>query len=92
MLTEAFVLAFNQLAAQRELLTTAPAGAADLAAAGAVVAVDTVLRADASADAAAVRSLRAGTELDPTGNRSGLYIEVKDNFSTSGWVSVEDLK
>ncbi len=92
MLTEAFVLAFNQLVAQRELLSTAPAGAADSAAPGAVVAVDTVLRAAASANAAAVRSLRAGTQLDPTGNRSGLFIEVKDNFGTSGWVSVEDLK
>lgn len=92
MLTEAFLLAFNQLVAQRELLTTAPAGAAEPATPGAVVAVDTVLRAAASAKAAAVRSLRAGTELDPTGKRSGLFIEVKDYFGTSGWVSVEDLK
>lgn len=38
MLTEAFVLAFNQLAAQRELPTTAPAGATESAAPGAVVA------------------------------------------------------
>jgi hypothetical protein len=93
MLTEAFVIAFNQLVAQRALLTAAPEGAA---AAGAepeaVVAVDTVMRAAASADAAAVRSLRAGTELDPTGNREGLFIEVTDNFGTTGWVSVEDLK
>lgn len=92
MLTEAFLLAFNQLVAQRELLTAAPAGAAEQAAPEAVVAGDTVMRAEASADAAVVRSLRAGTELDPTGNRSGLFIEVKDNFGTSGWVSVEDLK
>ena len=45
-----------------------------------------------STKAAAVRSLRAGTELDPTGKREGLFIEVKDNFGTIGWVSVEDLK
>ncbi len=93
MLTEAFVLAFNQLVGQRALLAAAPEGAA--AAGGvpeAVVAVDTVMRAAASADAAAVRNLRAGTELDPTGNRSGLFVEVKDNFGTTGWVSVEDLK
>lgn len=51
-----------------------------------------MLRAAASADAAAVRSLRAGTKLDPTGERSGLFVEVKDNFGTSGWVLVEDLK
>ena len=51
-----------------------------------------MLRAAASADAAAVRSLRAGTKLDPTGERSGLFVEVKDNFGPSGWVLVEDLK
>ena len=94
MLTEAFVIAFNQLVAQRELMSAAPeasgmAGGADDAA---VVAVDTVMRAAASTDAAAVRSLRAGTGLDPTGKREGLFIEVKDNFGTTGWVSVEDLK
>jgi hypothetical protein len=93
MLTEAFVLAFNQLVGQRELMMAAPeaaeaAGADD----DAVVAVDTVMRAAASADAAKVRSLRAGTELDPTGKRQGLFIEVTDNFGTTGWVSVEDLK
>ena len=86
MLTEAFVLAFNQLAARRELLTTAPAGAAEPAAPGAVVAAGTVLHA------AAVPSLRAGTLLDPADNRSGLFAEVTDNFGTSGWVSAEDLK
>jgi hypothetical protein len=96
MLTEAFVLAFNQLVAQRELMAAAPeaAGGAGSGAADdeAVVAVDTVMRTTASADAAAVRSLRAGTELDPTGQRQGLFIEVKDNFGTTGWVSVEDLR
>lgn len=93
MLTEAFVLAFNQMVARRELLTAAPAGAAEPAAPGAVVAAGTVLRAAASADAdAAVRSLRAGTLLDPADNRSGLFAEVKDNFGTSGWVSAGDLK
>ena len=98
LLTEAFVLAFNQLVARRELLTAAPAGAAEPAAPGAVVAAGTVLRAAASADAAAaaaaaaVRSLRAGTQLDPTGIRSGLFAGVKDNFGTSGWVSAGDLK
>jgi hypothetical protein len=95
MLTEAFVLAFNDLVAQRASMAAAPevAGAPAAAAApGAMVAVDTVMRAAASKDAAAVRSLRAGTELDPTGKREGLFIEVTDNFGTTGWVSVEDLK
>ncbi|KPF62977.1 SH3 domain-containing protein [Porphyrobacter sp. AAP60] len=93
MLTEAFVLAFNQLVAQRELMASAPEAAGGAAAEpSAVVAVDTVMRSAAAADASAVRSLRAGTELDPTGKRAGLFIEVKDNFGTTGWVSVEDLR
>lgn len=92
MLTEAFVIAFNQLVAQRELMAAAPEAAGSAADDDAVVAVDTVMRTAASSDAAAVRSLRAGTELDPTGKREGLFIQVKDNFGTTGWVSVEDLK
>ena len=94
MLTEAFVLAFNQLVAQRAALDVAPAGAAAAApqAPTAVVAVNTVMRASAAASAAEVRSLRAGTELTPTGERSGLFIQVADNFGTKGWVSVEDLQ
>ena len=90
MLTEAFVIAFNELVAQRDLMAGAPevAGAAH----GAVVAADTVMRAAASKDAAEVRALRTGTELEPTGNREGLFVEVKDNFGTLGWVSVEDLR
>jgi hypothetical protein len=95
MLAEAFVIAFNQLVAQRELMSAAPEAAGAAGAAGndnAVVAVDTVMRSSANATAAAVRSLRAGTELDPTGKREGLFIEVKDNFGTTGWISVEDLK
>jgi hypothetical protein len=91
MLTEAFVIAFNQIVAQRELMAAAPEAAGG-AEPGALVAVDTVMRAAASKDAAEVRALRAGTELEPTGKREGLFIEVKDNFGTLGWVSVEDLK
>lgn len=93
MLTEAFLLAFNQVVGQRELMIAAPeavGGAGSEPAA--VVAVNTVMRAAAAADASTVRSLRAGTELEPTGKREGLFIEVKDNFGTTGWVSVEDLQ
>lgn len=93
MLTEAFLLAFNQVVGQRELMSAAPeavGGAGSEPAA--VVAVYTVMRAAAAADASTVRSLRAGTELEPTGKREGLFIEVKDNFGTTGWVSVEDLQ
>ncbi len=68
MLTEAFVLAFNQIVSQRELMLGAPEAAGK-----------------------AVRNLRAGTQLSPTGKRDGLFIEVQDNFGTTGWVSVEDL-
>lgn len=92
MLTEAFVIAFNQLVGQRELMNAAPQIAGGAPDGDAVVAVDTVMRSAASAGSAAVRNLRAGTELDPTGKREGLFIEVIDNFGTTGWVSVEDLK
>ena len=93
MLTEAFVLAFNQLVAQRSVLDSAPAaGNAATSASVAVVAVDTKMRSASAANAAEVRTLRAGTELTPTGERNGLWLEVADNFGTKGWVSVEDLK
>ena len=91
MLTEAFVLAFNELVAQKAALNSAPASAAPQID-KAVVAADTSMRAGPSADAAEVRSLRAGTELTPTGERSGLFIEVTDNYGTKGWVSVESME
>lgn len=93
-LTEAFVIAFNSLVAQRSALTAAPAASATPAAAtpAATVAIDTALRTSASASAAEVRTLRAGTALTPTGQRDGLWIEAEDNYGTRGWVSVEDLQ
>ena len=48
--------------------------------------------ASASDSAAEVRALRADTELVPTGNKAGLFVEVTDNYGTKGWVSVEDLR
>ena len=39
----------------------------------------------------AVRALREGMMVYPTGNRQGAFLEVKDKFGTLGWVSVEDL-
>lgn len=94
MLAEAFVIAFNQLVAQQGVLQAAPMpGAAQAPATpGAVVAVDTVMRASPASDGAEVRQLRSGTTLAPTGKREGLFVEVADNFGTQGWVSVEDLK
>ncbi len=96
LLAEAFVLAFNQLVAQRSALATAPEPAAPAPAApatpAAIAAVDTVMRAEPNAAAEELRALRAGTELTPTGERDGLFVRVADNFGTTGWVSVEDLQ
>lgn len=90
MLAEAFVIAFNAVAAQGPVLAQAPKAAAP-ASALASVAVDTSMRAAPSAEAAEVRKLRSGTTLTPTGKRDGLFVEVEDSFGTKGWVSVEDL-
>lgn len=91
MLTEAFIKAFNEIVSQREMLAAVPA-AASVNAKPAVVAVDTVMRAEASASAGSVRSLRKGAELTPAGRREGLFLEVKDSYGSTGWVSVEDLQ
>ena len=92
MLVEAFIKAFNAVSAQGAALAAVPkAQGAAPAAAGSSVAVNTVMRATPATDGAAVRDLRAGTKVTPTGQRSGLFIEVQDNYGTKGWVSVEDL-
>ncbi|WP_324262364.1 SH3 domain-containing protein [Altererythrobacter sp. H2] len=90
MLAEAFIIAFNAVAAQGPALAQAPKAAAP-AAAGASVVSETTMRAAPAAGAAEVRKLRAGTTLTPTGKRDGLFIEVEDSFGTRGWVSVEYL-
>ncbi|MEL7318451.1 MAG: SH3 domain-containing protein [Pseudomonadota bacterium] len=93
MLTEAFVLAFNQVVSQEQTIasvaTVTPALAQTTPAA--TVAAATAMMDKPSQQAAKVRDLRVGTTLTPTGNRDGLFIEVKDNFGTTGWVSVETL-
>lgn len=91
MLAEAFIIAFNAVAAQGPVLAQAPKAAAP-AAAMASVASDTVMRASPTGDAPEVRKLRSGTTLTPTGQRDGLFVEVQDSFGTKGWVSVEDLR
>ncbi|HMO77022.1 MAG TPA: SH3 domain-containing protein [Sphingopyxis sp.] len=95
MLAEAFVKAFNSVSGQGAVIAAMPRPQPVLAAAPAApeatVAVDTVMRAEPSGEAASVRMLRAGTDLTPTGQRNGLFIEVKDGYGTQGWVSVEDL-
>jgi len=94
MVTSAFIEAFNGLASQAGALaavqqTAAPAATANTSY---TVAVETTMLASASDSAAEVRALRADTELVPTGNKAGLFVEVTDNYGTKGWVSVEDLR
>lgn len=96
MLTGAFIKAYNSVVAQSGALAAAPRPVAaavpvPAAAAMATVAVDTQLYAQ-PAKGKASRALRAGTTLTPTGRRDGLFIEAKDSFGTTGWVSVEDLR
>ncbi len=92
MLVEAFVLAFNDLVAQKAAIAAMPKSASAPAAADlATVATTTSMLEAPAADAKVLRSLRAGTTLAPTGKRDGLFIEAKDNFGTTGWVSIESL-
>lgn len=92
MLVEAFVLAFNELVAQKATIASVPKAAGrdddnDLA----TVASTTAMLEAPAASAKVLRSLRVGTTLNPTGKREGLFIEAKDNFGTVGWVSIESL-
>lgn len=94
MLTEAFVIAFNAVVAQQDALaaTARPSVAeADTAPDQAEVIIDTVLYSAPDPEADAVRRLRAGTRITPTGKRDGLFVEAEDGFGSVGWVPVEDL-
>ncbi len=96
MLTEAFVIAFNNVVSQAGALTVAT-GAAAAAPTATVsttytVAADSKLYKAANTLSGEVRSLRAGTELTPTGQKDGLFVEVSDSYGNTGWVSVEDLQ
>lgn len=93
MLIEAFVKAFNAVSAQGPALASiAPPAPAPATAPGATAAVDTRMFTTADIKSAALRTVRAGTALTPTGQRTGLFIEVQDSFGTKGWVSVEDMR
>ena len=83
--------AFNAVSGQASILAQS-APVATKAASGATVAVDTNMFATASKDATVIRAIRAGTNLNPTGNREGLFVEMTDNYGSKGWVSVEDLQ
>jgi hypothetical protein len=91
LMVEAFVKAFNALAAQGPGLAALMPAPQPVGPAAATVAAETAMRASPLAEAEAVRMLRAGSTVNPTGKREGLFVEVADNFGTTGWVSVEDL-
>ena len=93
-LVEAFVLAFNEVVAQKATIASMPRAGVAAAAAEpefATVAAATTMFAAPVEGADSVRSLMVGTTLTPTGRREGLFVEVEDNFGTKGWVSVEAL-
>ncbi|SMC57677.1 SH3 domain-containing protein [Novosphingobium sp. B1] len=95
MLLEAFIKAFNGVAAQGPALASlvpAASSATPAPAASATTAIDTKMLASADLKSATLRTLRAGTALTPTGQRQGLFVEVQDSFGTKGWVSVEDMR
>ena len=94
MVTSAFIEAYNVLASQGGALASAQQAIAAAAPAAATytVAVTTSMRGSPSETGAEVRSLRPDTELTPTGNKEGLFVEMTDNYGTKGWVSVEDLR
>lgn len=98
MMSAAFLQAYNNLVAQAGALQAPPMAAAVGGAAVPsaretyVVANDTSLWAQAKKGGTAVRALRANTELTPTGQKNGLFVEVADKYGTKGWVSVEDLR
>ncbi|MFY8195403.1 MAG: SH3 domain-containing protein [Novosphingobium sp.] len=95
MLLEAFIKAFNGVAAQGLALASlvpAASSATPAPAASATTAIDTKMLASADLKSATLRTLRAGTALTPTGQRQGLFVEVQDSFGTKGWVSVEDMR
>ncbi|MDY7097269.1 MAG: SH3 domain-containing protein [Pseudomonadota bacterium] len=94
MLVEAFVIAFNELVAQEATIASVPKAQPAVASAQpnyATVAAATSMMATPATDGTKVRDLMVGTTLTPTGKREGLFVEVKDNFGTTGWVSVESL-
>jgi hypothetical protein len=91
LLVEAFIKAFNALAAQGPGLAALMPAPQPAAPAGATVAIETAMLAGPVAEAESLRMLRAGSTVSPTGKRERLFVEVADNFGTTGWVSVEDL-
>ncbi len=92
MRAEASTKAFNAAAAQGPALPPPAAAAPAAAAPEAVLAVDSQMFSAPDKTSTALRALRTGTTLTPTGKREGLFVELDDGYGTKGWVSVEDLK
>lgn len=90
------VIAIAYATAYTDLVNKVQTSGGALADAGApaqsyVIALDTSMYAQA-ARGETVRALREGMNVYPTGTREGAFMEVKDKFGTTGWVSVEDLQ
>lgn len=90
------VIAIAYATAYSDLVAKVQASGGVLAAASAptqsyAIALDTDMYVQA-ARGESVRGLREGMNVYPTGNRDGAFLEVKDKFGTTGWVSVEDLQ
>lgn len=90
------IIAVAYATAYTDLINKVQASGGALADAGSptqsyVIALDTAMYAKAERGDT-VRSLREGMNVFPTGNRDGAFMEVKDKFGTTGWVSVEDLQ
>ena len=90
------VIAAGYAAAYTELVNKVRASGGAAASSNApaqsyIVAFDTDMYATAERGEA-IRGLREGTYVYPTGAREGAFLEVKDKFGTTGWVSVEDLQ
>lgn len=91
MLVEAFVKAFNGVVAQAPAMAAMSPAATAPATTQATVMVDTIMLEKPLVGANSLRSLGVGTTVTPTGKREDLFVEVEDNFGTTGWVSVEKL-
>ncbi len=85
-----YATAYSDLVAKLEASGGAQAGS-NAPAQSYLVALDTDMYV-AAERGEAVRGLRAGMYVYPTGTRDGAFLEVKDKFGTTGWVSVEDLE
>lgn len=86
----AYATAYTELVAKLQASGGAEASAASATQAYRMAVDSEMYKGPARGEA--VRGLRQGMTVFPTGNRDGAFMEVKDKFGTLGWVSVEDLE